>query len=326
MSAGPEPLVEAFLEMLSVERGAAANTLEAYRRDLEGFAAFAGRRGVSLIEAQPGHIRAWLARLLDRGEAASTTARRLSALKQFYRFLYGEALREDNPAAAIAAPRRGRALPHSLSETQVTALLEAARSGFERQGLSQAAQRQALRLYCLVELLYATGLRASELVGLPMAALQGDRRFLTIRGKGGRERLVPLSVTAQAVLEKWLKRRESTACKSSAWVFPSRGGQGHLSRQRLGQELKKLAAAAGLEAAQVSPHVLRHAFASHLLSHGADLRAVQQMLGHADISTTQIYTHVLETRLKALVQQHHPLSEQGWGANRHDHLDRDGQE
>ncbi len=326
MTGGADHLVEAFLEMLSVERGAAANTLDAYRRDLEGFAAFAARRGTSLIEAQPGHIRAYLAWLRDRGEAASTTARRLSAMKQFYRFLYGEALRGDNPAAAIVAPRRGRPLPHSLSEAQVTALLEAARGGVERQDLSKAGQRQALRLHCLVELLYATGLRASELVGLPMTALQGDERFLTIRGKGERERLVPLGATAQAVLAKWLKVRGDNHGTGRAWVFPSRGGKGHLSRQRLGQELKKLATAAGLDAAQVSPHVLRHAFASHLLGHGADLRAVQQMLGHADISTTQIYTHVLEARLKELVQQHHPLGKQVWPANRHEHLDRDGQE
>ena len=318
--------IEAFLEMLSVERGAAQNTLDAYRRDLTGFGEDAARQGVGLISVQAEHIRAYLARIQTQGQAASTAARRLSALKQFYAFLYGENLRGDNPAAAIDAPRQGRPLPHTLSEAQVEALLDTARTNSEAEGQSRAARRNSLRLYCLVELLYATGLRVSELVGLPMAAFQGDERFLAIRGKGGRERLVPLNAAARTILAAWLEERASDRRAAGPWLFPSRGGRGHLTRQRFGQELKKLAGRAGLDAALVSPHVLRHAFASHLLGHGADLRAVQQMLGHADISTTQIYTHVLEARLKALVQQHHPLSRRKDETEAPERLDSDGQE
>jgi len=297
--------VESFLEMLAAERGAARNTLESYRRDLQAFSAFAWRRGETAEGADVASIRAYLTDLSKRGMAPSTSARRLSALRQFFRFLYAERMRGDDPCATIGSPRRGRSLPKHLSEEEVESLLGAAR---RRPGAEGA------RLHALLEVLYASGLRASELVGLPLSARSRDGSVLIVRGKGDKERLAPLSEPAMRALADYDDVRERFLPKGrdgpaeSPWLFPSRSKEGHLTRARLGQLLKGLAADTAIEPARVSPHVLRHSFASHLLAHGADLRSLQQMLGHADISSTQIYTHVLDERLKALVNQVHPLS------------------
>ncbi|MEM7225399.1 MAG: site-specific tyrosine recombinase XerD [Pseudomonadota bacterium] len=292
---------EQFLEMLAAERGASLNTLEAYRRDLDQVAAFLNGRGRALADAGTEDLRAYLAQLGKAGMAPRTAARRLSALRQFYRFLFREGLRADDPAQAIESPRRGRPLPKILNEDEVERLLSAA---------AKSEGPSGLRLAALVELLYATGLRVSELVGLPHGAVARDPQVLVVRGKGGRERMVPLSEAARDALKAYLEvRGQFAGPEGSKWLFPSRAKAGHLTRHRFGQLLKALAIDSGLDPAKVSPHVLRHAFASHLLDHGADLRSVQKMLGHADISTTQIYTHVLSERLRALVQEHHPLAE-----------------
>ena len=302
--------VEAFLEALAAERGAAQNTLEAYRRDLEDFLAFLKARGRGLADAAPADIAAHVSGLAAAGLAPASRARRLSAIRQLCKFLVREGAIEEDPASGIAGPRQGRSLPRTLSVVEVDRLLEAARLGTET---TRGRDRvRALRLHALLETLYATGLRVSELVSLPRAVLAGDGRVLTVRGKGGRERIVPLTPAALGALERYLSvgqgNDEVAPMLATRWLFASRGAQGHLTRQRLAQELKELAAAAGLDPDRVSPHVLRHAFASHLLDRGADLRSVQQLLGHADISTTQIYTHVLEERLKKLVFEHHPLA------------------
>ena len=297
--------------MLSAERGAAANTLEAYRRDLLDIAAFVASRSDTLLDASPDRLRAYLGRLHDTGLAASTAARRLSAMKQFYLFLFSEGTRADNPTTVIDSPKQGRPLPKVLSEAEVSRLLAATQAAAAGGG---GARLRGLRLHCLVELLYATGLRVSELVSLKRRALGQDDRFLTIRGKGGRERLVPLSDAARKAVFDYaaeLKEAEKAKGRESEWLFPSSSRAGHLTRQRFARELKDVAVASGLRPDSISPHVLRHAFASHLLANGADLRAVQQMLGHADISTTQIYTHVLDERLKQLVRNHHPLAAGG---------------
>lgn len=295
------PAVGAFLEMLAAERGAARNTIAAYGRDLGFAATFLKGRGVRLELASSQDLRAYLAVLDRQRMAPSTAARRLSALRQFYRFLYSDGQREDDPCAALDGPKLGRPLPKVLTEAEVDALLAAAR---------QDRGPKGLRLQALIELLYATGLRVSELIALPLAAAARDPQVLIVRGKGDKERMVPLSAPARAAVLAYLAVRPRFLPEGgqSRWLFPSRGGSGHLTRHRVGQLLKALAAAAGLSPAKVSPHVLRHAFASHLLDHGADLRSVQRMLGHADISTTQIYTHVLDERLKRLVQDHHPLA------------------
>ena len=292
--------------MLAAERGAAANTREAYARDLKDFAGFLARRGRAVHQAGVADLRAYLGRLVDAGLAPRSAARRLSTLRQFHRFLFGEGLRADDPTAGLDSPRQGRSLPKVLSEAEVEDLLAAARA---RPGA------EGIRLTALLELLYATGLRVSELVELPAAAAARDPRVLIVKGKGGKERMVPLSEPARDALKahrmaaaEKVGRGTSAKVMSHKWLFPSRGASGHLTRQRVAQLLKELAVAAGIDPARVSPHVLRHAFASHLIDHGADLRSVQKMLGHADISTTQIYTHVLDARLKALVRDHHPLA------------------
>ena len=300
--------VENFLEMMAAERGAAVNTLDSYRRDLEDFAGFAQTRKHAPEDADAALVRGYLARLVKAGMAPRTSARRLSTLRQFFRFLYAERIRDDDPSAAVDSPRQGRSLPKYLSEDEVEALLAAAHA---RQGADGA------RLVALLEVSYATGLRVSELVGLPTAALSRDRAVLIVRGKGGKERMVPLSEPAGEALNAYTRVREGfmpkgeTAAAARRWLFPSRARQGHLTRARFAQMLKELAMEAGIDPARVSPHVLRHSFASHLLAHGADLRSLQQMLGHADIATTQIYTHVLDERLKALVEDAHPLQHTG---------------
>lgn len=287
--------IEPFLEMMLAERGAAANTVAAYERDLLDAAGFLARRRVTLADAGTDDLRAYLAAINRRGSSASTAARRLSCLRQFFRFLYAEGERTDDPSAAIEAPRRGASIPKVLSEQDVDALLAAARAGEGADGL----RRQAI-----IELLYATGLRVSELIALPASAAADDRPYLVVRGKGDKERLVPLGGPAQDAVAAW-----RAACDAgSPWLFPSRAAGGHITRQTVGNMLKDLAREAGIDPTRVSPHVMRHAFASHLLAHGADLRSVQKLLGHADISTTQIYTHVLEERLKQAVAEHHPLA------------------
>jgi integrase/recombinase XerD len=302
-----ETLIELFLDMLAAERGASANTLDAYRRDLTDFSADLGRHKADIAGADSEALRAHLARLGKRGLAAASVARRLSAIRQLYRFLYSEGHRGDDPAAVIEGPKRGRSLPKVLSVKQVDDLLACAH---DNAGSASKSERlRTARLACLLEVLYATGLRVSELVALPEAAARRDQRVLVIRGKGGRERLVPLNDSAKRAMAGYLALRADAKAEKSKWLFPSFGESGHLSRQHFARELKTLAAAAGLKTAQVSPHVLRHAFASHLLQNGADLRVVQTLLGHADISTTQIYTHVLEERLKSLVRDLHPLAE-----------------
>jgi len=299
--------LENFLEMLAAERGAAENTLAGYRRDLEDFSGFLGRR--KLADAVTEDVSAYLGDLNRRGFAETSQARRLSALKQFYKFLYAEGSREDDPTRTLVAPKRRAGLPKVLSVDDVDRLIETARSIGEQPHKSAAARLRARRTYALIEVLYATGLRVSELVALPVSAALRDARLIEIRGKGGKERLVPLSPPAQAAMKDYVALRSAEGVhEKSPWLFPSHGGSGHLTRQHFGRDLKDLAIAAGLDASKVSPHVLRHAFASHLLQNGADLRVVQQLLGHADISTTQIYTHVLDERLRELVENAHPLA------------------
>lgn len=300
----PSRHVEAFLEMMAAERGAAANTVESYRRDLAAFATHAQLTGLRPEDADADTIRGYLEALVRAEASPRTAARRLSALRQFFRFLYAEGVRRDDPSATIDSPRAGRLLPKYLSEDEVARLLEAA---------GRKKDPDGLRLAALMEVLYATGLRVSELVGLPLSAIDRDGRMLVVRGKGGRERMVPLTEPAMEALRAYLAVRETFVPKhrtagSSPYLFPSRSREGYLTRVRFAQLLKELAAAAAVPAARVSPHVLRHSFASHLLAHGADLRSLQQMLGHADIGTTQIYTHVLDERLRALVNEAHPLA------------------
>ncbi len=299
--------LENFLEMLAAERGAAENTLAGYRRDLEDFSGFLGRK--TLASAQSEDISAYLGDLNRRGFAETSQARRLSALKQFYKFLYAEGSREDDPTRTLSAPKKRASLPKVLSMEDVDRLIETARAETEKPQKSAAARLRTQRMYTLIEVLYATGLRVSELVALPVTAALRDARLIEIRGKGGKERLVPLSRAAQAAMKDYVGLRAAEgAYEKSLWLFPSHGDSGHLTRQHFARDLKDLAVAAGLDAGKISPHVLRHAFASHLLQNGADLRVVQQLLGHADISTTQIYTHVLDERLRELVESAHPLA------------------
>lgn len=305
-------MLAAFLEMLAAERGAAQNTLDAYRRDLTDFADFIDDRVTDLTAARREHITAYLQRLSEHGLATSSRARRLSAIRQLFKFMVAEGHIADDPSEGVSGPKKAQSLPKTMSVAEVDRLIGIARDRIE--GLAGRDLFIAVRLHCLLEMLYATGMRVSELVALPRAVLQGDRRVLTIKGKGGRERLVPLNTTARAALDRYLELGSDAEDQLSPtiktrWLFPSKSAEGHLTRQRLGQELKDLALDAGIDPDRVSPHVLRHAFASHLLDRGADLRAVQQLLGHADISTTQIYTHVLEDRLRKLVFEHHPLGQ-----------------
>ncbi len=301
--------IEAFLEMLSAERGAAENTLQSYRRDLDDLYDFLIAQKTSPLAAQNTHLSAYLGNLSKRGFAASSQARRLSAMRQFYKFLYAEGLRGDDPSTILDAPKKARALPKNMSEEDVTRLLERATLEAAEPGNGHLSR---LRMLALLELLYATGMRVSELVSLPLKVLEQDGRFLMIRGKGNKERLVPLSRSAIAAMKAYgeARRAAETEGEESPWLFPSYGSAGYLPRQVFARDLKGVAARAGLKTASISPHVMRHAFASHLLANGADLRVVQELLGHSDISTTQIYTHVLEERLRQLVETHHPLAKE----------------
>jgi integrase/recombinase XerD len=295
------PLVEPFLEMLLAERGAAANTMMAYQSDLADFEGALAVNGAQLETATTEDVRRYMVDLERKGIAPRTAARRLSALRQFFRFLHAEGLRANDPSSAVDSPKQGRSLPKIISEAEVEELLAAAHS---------RAGPEGRRLVCLLEIAYATGLRASELVGLPLAAVARDARVLIVLGKGNKERMVPLTEAAMQAINDYRRARAAFIAPGgeSIFLFPSRAAEGHLTRRRLGQLLKELAVDRGIDPAKVSPHVLRHAFATHLLDHGADLRSVQQMLGHADISTTQIYTHVLSERLRAIVESHHPLA------------------
>ncbi|MFF2321562.1 site-specific tyrosine recombinase XerD [Agrobacterium sp. NPDC058088] len=311
--------LESFLEMMSAERGAAANTLASYERDLMDLREFLSSRGRSLTEAATSDLSAYLTHLSAQGFAATSQARRLSSMRQFYRFLYSEGLRSDDPTGIIDAPRKGLTLPKTMSVADVNRLLGLAAQEAATAGPGQLAR---IRMHLLLELLYATGMRVSELVSLPVKVLRQEGRFLMIRGKGNKDRMVLLSRAAIEAMEKYEAARKAVATEiskapkkaeatESPWLFPSSSKEGHLPRQVFARDLKDIAMRAGLTPSAVSPHVLRHAFASHLLQNGADLRAVQELLGHSDISTTQIYTHVLEERLQELVQTHHPLAKQG---------------
>ena len=305
-----------FLDMLAAEQGAGPNTLDAYRRDLTDFSDFLGRVGHTFVDAETQTLRDYLADLDSRGFKSSSVARRLSAMRHLYRFLLNERIRSEDPAAILSGPKRGRGLPKVLSISDVDRMLRRAKELSEAEDASPAKRLRSLRLYCLLEVLYATGLRVSELVALPRSAAKRDARMIVVRGKGKKERLVPLNEASRQAMADYLaatealrteKKKDSLA--ASKWLFPSFGESGHLTRQHFARDLKELAVASGLQARLVSPHVLRHAFASHLLHNGADLRIVQTLLGHTDISTTQIYTHVVEERLKSLVRDLHPLAE-----------------
>ncbi len=294
--------VDRFLEMMRAERGASPRTIDAYRRDLDDLADCLGANPASVGAAE---LKSYLRGLLDRGFSSRTQARRLSAIRQFFLFLRAEGERCDDPAHLLDSPRIGRPLPKYLSEDEVARLLAAAR---ELPGLS------GLRMVALLEVIYATGLRVSELVGLPYAAVAREPEVLLVMGKGGKERAVPLTLAARVALAAYLARREQATRGirgGARWAFPGPGRGGHITRDGFYKALKTLAVRAGVSSAKVSPHVMRHSFASHLLAHGADLRAVQSMLGHADIATTQIYTHVLEDRLRSLVESGHPLAKLG---------------
>ncbi|HEY0919561.1 site-specific tyrosine recombinase XerD [Devosia sp.] len=299
MSVADVHLIEAFLEMMSAERGAARNTIEAYRRDLADYAEYLAGTGARLATAARRQVVGYLELVSAQGLSAASGARRLSAIRQLHKFLCADGVRDDDPTRIVASPRARRALPKVLSIAEVDRLLATAEAEAVAEGSAGA-----LRLYVLLELLYATGMRVSELVGLRRAAMLRDASHLTIAGKGGRERIVPLNDRARDAVRAWLK-----GLAPGPWLFPAAGAEGHLGRQVFARELKALAGRAGIGADRVTPHVLRHAFASHLLAGGADLRVVQTLLGHADISTTQIYTHVLDDTLRTLVETHHPLAE-----------------
>lgn len=308
MSARGPAWVEAFLEMMAVERAAARNTLNAYSRDLADAGAFVAGRGRDLATATAEDVEAYFADLGARGMSPATAARRRAAVRQFYRFVLGEGWRDDDPSRRVEAPRKGRALPKVLSREEMERLIAAA-------GARDGAQ--GLRFGCMVELAYASGLRISELTALPLAALARDPAYLIVRGKGGKERLAPLNEAARAAVKAYLAVRPSFLPKgdgANPWLFPSRGKAGRLTPRRFAQVLDEAAADAGIDPERVSPHVLRHAFATHLLEGGADLRVVQKLLGHADIATTQVYTHVASDRLSEVVHTRHPLAKRGRGA------------
>ncbi len=305
-------LVQSFLEAIASERGAGRNTIEAYRRDLTDYADFLAARGQNALKASSADVRAFLAARGAEGLGAASLARRLSSVRQFHKHLYVEGRRTDDPALAIEGPRRARPLPKILSVAEVDRLIAAAREG---PAAAQRPPRERLaqaRMACLIELIYASGLRVSELVALPKSAARAREPLIAVRGKGGKERLVPISGPARAAMKFYrdLLDEHAPGAAAGPWLFPADGESGHLTRQVFARELKTIAATAGIAAARVSPHVLRHAFASHLLQNGADLRVVQDLLGHADISTTQIYTHVLDERAKAMVRDLHPLGDE----------------
>lgn len=295
------PQIEAFLEMMAVERDASPHTLAAYGRDLADAETWLGDAG-GLMSAPQEALEAWFADLSRRGLSAATAARRRASVRQFYRFALGEGWRSDDPSRRLDAPRQGRSLPKTLSRDEIEALLTAASAHDGAAGL---------RLIALVEMTYASGLRVSELLALKVEAVRRDPAYLIVRGKGGKERLAPLNTAARESIKAWLIARDAARkpnTPDSPWLFPSHGKSGHLTPRRFAQLLDQAAITAGIDPTRISPHVLRHAFATHLLEGGADLRVVQTLLGHADISTTQIYTHVAVDRLSQVVHANHPLA------------------
>lgn len=301
-----------FLDMIATERNASKNTLDAYSRDLDDYGTFLGDKKSDYAKADTQTIRDYLSALKRRELAASSVARKLSAIRQLHRFLYTEGLRKDDPSAVLEGPRRGRPLPKIMTVEEVTKLLASAHEAsraLDDTKEENARRLRALRLAALLELLYASGLRVSELIALPESAARTKSDAIIVRGKGNKERLVPIGDAAKRAMKAYLDARsEDEGMPGQCWLFPSFGTSGHVTRQHVARELKALAARAGIAPAKISPHVLRHAFASHLLANGADLRVVQALLGHADISTTQIYTHVLDERLKNMVRDLHPLA------------------
>jgi len=306
------PLVESFLDMIAAERGAAKNTVEASLRDLRDYVADLARADRSPLDATTADIRLHLAGLEASGAKPATTARKLSSIRQFHRFLVGDKRRADDPSVIVEGPRATRGLPKILSIAEVDHLLAIAKEGTDDPARPAAGRLHALRMAALLELLYATGLRVSELVGLPRTAARSKAPLIAVKGKGGRERLVPVPEPARRALRAYraLLEEKHPGAAEGPWLFPAESASGHLTRQAFARDLKACAAAAGLDTKRVSPHVLRHAFASHLLQNGADLRIVQELLGHADISTTQIYTHVLDERMKAMVRDLHPMTDE----------------
>ncbi|MFK7744030.1 MAG: tyrosine recombinase [Roseobacter sp.] len=311
MNAHTQHWISAFLEAQAAELGAARNTLLAYGRDLKDFEAWLAHRNTGFDAVQQADVEAYLITCDAANLSRATRARRLSAIKQLYRFAFEEGLRTDNPALQVSGPGRDKKLPKTLSEAEVDRLLEAAR-------MTGRATSDRVRNTCLMELLYATGMRVSELVSLPVSAARGDPRMLLVMGKGGKERMVPLSPPAREALAAWLEiwdtleaDKKTKGMPPSKFLFASRGASGHLTRHRFYLLIKELAVAAGVSPSKVTPHTLRHAFATHLLANGADLRSIQTLLGHADVATTEIYTHVLEARLSDLVLTHHPLAKDG---------------
>lgn len=289
--------IDSFLEMMVAERGASPKTVEAYRRDLEDFDAFLTANQVSLIRAKRVHLENYMRQLASGGLAPKTQARRLSALHEFYRFLFSEDIIDQNPSDYVLSPKINKSLPKYLSESEVEHLLN-------------VAEGEDIRLYTLLEVLYASGMRVSELVGLPVVAVAEQERMIRVVGKGNKERIVPLNDPAEKALQKWLGVRENQlpVGRVNKWLFPSASKTGHVTRDAFFKRLKEIAVKADIAPNRVSPHVFRHSFASHLVAHDADLRSVQKMLGHADIATTEIYTHVLEDRLKKVVEKSHPLA------------------
>ena len=301
-------LVEAFLEMMSAERGAAKNTLSSYERDLRSYGEHLLDKGSLFSKAQVIHVETHLQNLSAEGLSASTQARHLSSIRQFHKFLFAEGIRTDDPCSTVDSPKLGRPLPKIMSIEEVDQLIGLAEHEAKNTKGTPTKKLRAARLYVLIEMLYATGLRVSELVSLPKTAANASGRFLTIVGKGNKERIVPLSARCKDAIALYGSHMKAgQKGEDSKFLFPASSAKGHYARQVFARDLKDLALRANLDAAKISPHVMRHAFASHLLQNGADLRSVQQLLGHADISTTQIYTHVLDERLKQLVAQHHPL-------------------
>ena len=304
--------IEGFLEMLSAERGAAKNTQDAYRRDLADYVQHIGRAGADPASVTTDHMREYLAALQKRGMSSATQSRRLSALRQFHKFLYVERQRGDDPSAPLEAPRRVKSAPSVLTMAEIERLLATAREGLFDATRPLGERLRAARLNALIETLYATGLRVSELVSLPKSVARARDPFIAVKGKGGRERLVALGGPAKQALADYraLLEAASPALAASPFLFPSDADEGHLTRQAFARDLKFIAGAAGLRGDDVHPHALRHAFASHMLQNGADLRVVQELLGHADIATTQIYTHVIDERIQAMVRDLHPLSDE----------------
>jgi integrase/recombinase XerD len=312
MNAQSGRLVVGFLEALASERGASANTIEAYRRDLSDYVGRLREQGTDAVTAGPAHVRAYLSSGSAKGLKAASLARRLSAIRQFHKHLYAEGRRRDDPTLAIDGPRRARPLPKMLTVEEVDRLITTAREGLEASERPLRERLAAARLACLIEVIYASGMRVSEVLSLPKSAARLKEPFLTVRGKGGKERLAVLSNPARAAMGAYraLLSAAAPGAAASPWLFPAVSASGHMTRQAFARDLKAIASAAGLSSACISPHVLRHAFASHLLQNGADLRVVQDLLGHADISTTQIYTHVLDERAAAMVRDLHPMNDE----------------